>query len=112
MRGLVTYARKRNITIVPEIEMPGHSQEVLAGYPQMACPIPGEKPAFEVAPFWDFVSQHPFSEPLCVCNGKVFEMYRNILSEVIALFPSRFIHVGGDEVPKDAWKASPLCQSF
>jgi hexosaminidase len=112
MRGLVTYARKRNITIVPEIEMPGHSEEVLAAYPGLACPVPGKKAAFEVAPFWDFILQQHFSEPLCVCNGKVFEMYRNILSEVIALFPSRFIHVGGDEVPKDAWKASPFCRSF
>ncbi len=112
MRELIAYARRRNITIVPEIEMPGHSQEVLAAYPGLACPVPGEKTIFEVAPFWDFVSQHHFSQPLCVCNGKVFETYRNILSEVIALFPSPFIHVGGDEVPKDAWKASPLCQSF
>ena len=112
MREFVAYARKRNITIVPEIEMPGHSEEVLAAYPGLACPVPGEKTAFEVAPFWSFISRHHFSEPLCVCNGKVFEMYRNILSETMALFPSEFIHVGGDEVPKDAWKASPLCQSF
>jgi len=112
MRELVAYARKRNITIVPEIEMPGHSQEVLAAYPELACPVPGEKPVFQVAPFWDFILQHHFSQPLCVCNARVFEMYRNILYEVMALFPSEFIHVGGDEVPKDAWKASPLCQSF
>ncbi len=112
MRDLIAYARRRNIRIVPEIEMPGHSQEVLAAYPELACPVPGEKEAFEVAPFWAFISRHHFSQPLCVCNGKVFEMYRNILSEVIALFPSEFIHVGGDEVPKDAWNASPLCQSF
>ncbi len=57
-----------------------------------------------MAPFWAFISTHHLSQPLCVCNGKVFEMYRNILSEVIALFPSEFIHVGGDEVPKDAWE--------
>ncbi|HET7214936.1 MAG TPA: beta-N-acetylhexosaminidase [Terriglobia bacterium] len=112
MRDLIAYARRRNITIVPEIEMPGHSQEVLAAYPRLACPIPEKKEIFEVAPFWNFVSQHNFSQPLCVCNGKVFEMYRNVLAEVTALFPSQFIHVGGDEVPKDAWKASPLCQSF
>ena len=112
MRDLIAYARRRNITIVPEIEMPGHSQEVLTAYPELACPIPGKKAAFEIAPFWDFISQHHFSQPLCVCNGRVLGMYRNILSEVIALFPSQFIHVGGDEVPKDAWNASPLCQSF
>ena len=112
MRDLIAYAHRRNIRIVPEIEMPGHSEEVLAAYPRLACPMPGKKKAFEVAPFWSFISRHHFSQPLCVCNGKVFEMYRNILSEVIALFPSEFIHVGGDEVPKDAWNASPLCQSF
>ncbi len=112
MRDLIAYAHRRNIRIVPEIEMPGHSEEVLAAYPRLACPMPGKEKAFEVAPFWSFISRHHFSQPLCVCNGKVFEMYRNILSEVIALFPSEFIHVGGDEVPKDAWNASPLCQSF
>jgi len=112
MRELIAYARRRNITIVPEIEMPGHSQEVLAAYPRLACRAPGKKAAFDVAPFWDFMLEHHFSQPLCVCNGKVFEMYRNILSQVIALFPSRFIHVGGDEVPQGAWNASPLCQSF
>lgn len=112
MRDLIAYARRRNITIVPEIEMPGHSQEVLASYPELVCPVPGKKEAFEVAPFWNFISQHDFSQPLCVCNEKVFDVYRNVISEVTALYPSQFIHVGGDEVPKDAWNASPLCQSF
>jgi len=108
MRELIAYAKKRNITVVPEIEMPGHSGEVLAAYPELACPLP-EKQTFEVAPLWELPSH--FSQPLCVCNNEVFEMYRNILSEVIALFPSEFIHVGGDEVPKEAWNESPLCQT-
>ncbi len=109
MRELIAYAKKRNITVVPEIEMPGHSGEVLAAYPELACPLPGENRTFEVTPFW----QRPahFSEPLCVCNDQVFEMYRNILSSVINLFPSEFIHVGGDEVPKQAWNESSLCQA-
>jgi hexosaminidase len=108
MRELIAYAKKRNIIIVPEIEMPGHSHEVLAAYPELACPLP-EQQTFEVTPFWQRTFH--FSTPLCVCNDKVFEMFRNILSEVIALFPSEFIHVGGDEVPKEAWNESPLCQT-
>jgi hexosaminidase len=112
MRDLIAYAKKRNITVVPEIEMPGHSEEVLAVYPRLACPIPGVKQTFEVVPFWHRALHHHLTQPLCVCNNQVFEMYKNILSEVINLFPSEFIHVGGDEVPKEAWNESPLCQAF
>jgi len=112
MRDLIAYAKKRNITVVPEIEMPGHSKEVLAVYPQFACPIPGTKQTFEVVPFWHRALHPHLTQPLCVCNNQVFEMYKNILSEVINLFPSEFIHVGGDEVPKEAWNESPLCQAF
>jgi hexosaminidase len=112
MRDLIAYARERNVTVVPEIEMPGHSAEVLTAYPELACPIPGQQRTFEVSPFWQRPPHDHFSEPLCVCNEMAFEMYSNILSEVINLFPSEFIHVGGDEVPKEAWNESPLCQAF
>ncbi len=112
MRDLIAYAKKRNVTIVPEIEMPGHSGEVLAAYPKLACPLPGKEQTFEMVPFWHRALHHHFTQPLCVCDSQVFDMYRNILSEVIALFPSEFIHVGGDEVPKEAWNESPLCQTF
>lgn len=112
MRSLIAYAKRRNITIVPEIEMPGHSEEVLAAYPEMACPIPGKTQTFEVAPFWESQLRQHLTEPLCVCKSQVFEIYRNILSDVINLFPSEFIHVGGDEVPKEEWNDSPLCQAF
>lgn len=111
MRGLVAYAKKRNVTIVPEIEMPGHSEEVLAAYPELACPLP-EKAAFEVHPLGDRSADDHLRQPLCVCNNKVFEMYRSILSQVIALFPSEYIHIGGDEVSKTAWEQSPLCQAY
>jgi hexosaminidase len=107
IKGLVAYARERNITIVPEIELPGHSIEVLAAYPELACQLP-EKGVFEVHPFWEDSS---FSPPLCAGNDKVYEMYQDILSEVIELFPSAFIHVGGDEVPKDTWKNCKKCQA-
>jgi hexosaminidase len=108
MRELITYAKQRNITIVPEIEMPGHSMEVLAAYPELACLLP-EQQTFEVLPFWE--GRQEFSPPLCAGNDRVFEMYGEILSEVMELFPSEFIHVGGDEVPKDAWNKCPRCQA-
>jgi hexosaminidase len=108
MRDLITYAKERNITLVPEIEMPGHSMEVLAAYPELACDLP-ERQTFEVYPFWEGPLQ--LTQPLCAGNDRVFEMYQDILSEVIDLFPSKFIHVGGDEVPKDAWNKCPRCQA-
>jgi len=108
MRDLIAYARQRNITIVPEIEMPGHSTEVLAAYPELACLLPVRQ-TFEVIPFWE--GRLELSQPLCAGNDKVFAMYRDILGEVMDLFPSEFIHVGGDEVPKDAWKQCPRCQA-
>ncbi|HXH48413.1 MAG TPA: beta-N-acetylhexosaminidase, partial [Terriglobia bacterium] len=112
MRDLISYAKERNVTVVPEIEMPGHSAEVLTAYPELACPIPEQQRTFEVFPFWQRPPHDHFSEPLCVCNDQVFQTFQNILSEVINLFPSDFIHVGGDEVPKDAWNESPLCQAY
>ena len=106
MRGLIHYAGERNITIVPEIEMPGHSAEFQAAYPEMACDLP-EKRIFTVHPFW---ADPEFAAPLCAGNDHVFEILDDILCEVIDLFPSGFIHVGGDEVPKDSWKKCPKCQ--
>jgi hexosaminidase len=108
MRDLITYAGERNITIVPEIEMPGHSTEVLATYPELACDLT-ESRKFEVHPFWEGVVE--LTQPLCAGNDKLYAMYQDILGEVIDLFPSPYIHVGGDEVPKDAWKKCPRCQA-
>ena len=110
MRDLIAYARERNITIVPEIEMPGHSREVLATFPELACLLP-ERQTLDVCPFWEGPARLGHTQPLCVGNDKVFEMLRDVLSEVIDLFPSEFIHVGGDEVPKEAWKKCPRCQA-
>jgi hexosaminidase len=108
MRDLIAYARERNVTIVPEIEMPGHSTEVLAAHPELACDLP-EQPKFEVHPFWEGDTE--LTQPMCAGNDKLYAMYQDILDEVIDLFPSPFIHVGGDEVPKDAWKRCPRCQA-
>jgi len=107
IRGLVRYARERNVTLVPEIELPGHSIEVLAAYPELACDVAQPK-AFEVHPFWVDPS---FSPPLCAGKDKVFEMFQDVFSEVMELFPSEFIHVGGDEVAKNNWNQCPKCQA-
>ena len=108
MRDLIAYASERNITIVPEIEMPGHSTEVLATYPELACDLP-EPRTFEVHPFWE--GPRGLTMPLCAGNDKLYGMYQEILGEVMDLFPSPFIHVGGDEVPKIAWQKCPRCQA-
>lgn len=108
MRGLIAYARERNITVVPEVELPGHSLEVLTAYPELACPIQHPQ-VLEIAPFFD--GSQIFSHPLCAGNEKTYRMLEDIFAEVIDLFPSEFIHLGGDEVSKTAWKECPRCQA-
>ncbi|MFZ5942309.1 MAG: beta-N-acetylhexosaminidase, partial [Bacteroidota bacterium] len=102
IREVVAYAAARHITIVPEIEMPGHATAAIYAYPELSCKgkpwTPANKQAFE------------FSDPLCAGNEKVFEIYQDVISEVVELFPSEFIHVGGDECKKDPWKTCPKCQ--
>jgi hexosaminidase len=91
---IVAYAAARHITIVPEIEMPGHSGAALGAYPQFGCPgvkTPGV---------------------YCVGNDATFTFVSNILAEVARLFPAQYIHIGGDEVNKANWKACPLCQAL
>lgn len=93
IRELVAYARERHITIIPEIEMPAHSEEVLAAYPQLSC---------EGKPYT--------SADFCVGNEETFTFIENVLAEVMELFPSEYIHIGGDEAGKAAWKTCPKCQ--
>lgn len=93
IRELVAYARQHYMTLIPEIEMPSHSEEVLAAYPQLSCAGEPYKNA-------DF----------CVGNEETFTFLENVLTEVMALFPSEYIHVGGDEAGKAAWKTCPKCQ--
>ena len=93
IRDLVAYAQKRHITIIPEIEMPSHSEEVLAVYPELSC------------------SQAPYKESdFCIGNEQTFEFLENVLTEVMELFPSEYIHIGGDEASKQSWKTCSLCQ--
>jgi len=101
IRDVVEYARDRFITVIPEIEMPGHSLAALAAYPELAC-TPGP---FETATTWGV-----FKDVYCP-KESTFQFLENVLTEVMDLFPSRYIHIGGDEVEKDRWKESPDAQA-
>jgi len=101
-RDVVKYAADRNITIIPEIEMPGHSTAVLAAYPEF-----GNDPGpYHVVGYWG-VHKTIYSP-----GEPTFRFLEDVLTEVMAIFPSKYIHVGGDEVPKDEWKTSALAQSL
>jgi hexosaminidase len=104
LRELVAYAAERHILIVPEIEMPGHSQALLSVMPQLACTAG----PFEFFPY----GQGPGITEDVLCAGKeeTFEFLRDVLEEVTTLFPSPFVHIGGDEVPRTRWQHCPLCQ--
>lgn len=100
IKDIVDYASKRQITIIPEIEMPGHSLAALASYPELACtPRP-----FDVACRWGV-----FKDIYCT-KEETFEFLENVLLEVMVLFPSKYIHIGGDEAPKTRWKECSTCQ--
>lgn len=103
IREVVAYASARHITIVPEIEMPGHSLAALAAYPQYGCTS---------GPFTVPVSGGVFNGIYNPANEETFRFLENILTEVFQLFPSRYIHIGGDEVRKETWKNSPECQAL
>ena len=94
IRELVAYAKARYITIIPEIEMPAHSEEVLTAYPELSC------------------THEPYKQAdFCVGNEKTFEFLENVLTEVMELFPSEYIHIGGDEAGKASWPTCKLCQA-
>ncbi len=101
-RELVAYAKDRYITIIPEIDMPGHMQGALAAYPDLGC----TGGPYEVWKMWG-VSE----DVLCAGNDKTLEFVKGVLSELIEIFPSEYIHVGGDECPKVSWKKCPKCQA-
>jgi len=99
---IVEYAKKRYITVIPEIEMPGHSVAALSAYPELSC----TGGPFDVATKWGV-----FKDVYCAGNDRVFEFLEDVLGEVIELFPGTYIHVGGDECPKDRWKKCDRCQA-
>ena len=102
VREVVAYAAARNVTVVPEIEMPGHALAAITAYPELAC-TPGP---FEVLTIWGV------SDDILCPSERTFEFLQDVLTEVLALFPSRLIHIGGDEAPKVRWKASPVAQEI
>jgi hexosaminidase len=104
IRELIKYAQARNVEIIPEIEMPGHSVAALATYPELSC----TGNALAIHPFFKGPMIH--HEVLCVGKETTLEFLENVLSEVIELFPSQYVHIGGDEAPKVNWKACPDCQ--
>lgn len=101
IREIVAYAAERHITVVPEIEMPGHSYAILAAYPEFACPTNNI-----------MVDGLRGKDVFCVGNEKTYRFLQDILDETMALFPSPYIHIGADEVPTSAWKECPRCQAL
>jgi hexosaminidase len=100
-REIVRYAAERYITVVPEIEMPGHAVAALASYPNLGC----TGGPYEVKKIWGV-----HSEVFCAGKEETFEFLQNIMDEILDIFPSEFIHVGGDECPKDEWEKCENCQ--
>jgi hexosaminidase len=102
IKEIVEYATARNITIVPEIEMPGHALAALAAYPELGC----SGGPYEVATKWGV-----FNDVFCPYEH-TFEFLEKVVDEVIALFPGKYIHIGGDECPKTSWEESEFCQNL
>jgi len=106
VREVIEYARQRHVTILPEIEMPGHAMAALDTYPELSCTgkpyVPPDPPITEF---------NEFTAPFCAGNERTFVFLENILSEVMELFPNPYIHVGGDEAKKTFWQACPKCQA-
>ncbi len=119
VKDIVLYAAKRYITVVPEIEMPGHGSAAIAAYPELSC-FPGESTysyfpkdctwsgdtsGKQVQQTWGV-----FADVFCAGQENTFRFLQDVIDEIIPLFPGRFIHVGGDECPKSNWKRCPSCQ--
>ncbi len=104
IKDIIQYAAERNVTIVPEIEMPGHVASAIAAYPQLSCVQQPQLP-LTGGNYTGIASNY------CAGNNSVFTFLENVLTEVIDLFPSAYIHIGGDEVDKETWKKCPKCQA-
>ncbi|MFH6998532.1 beta-N-acetylhexosaminidase [Flavobacterium sp. FlaQc-57] len=124
VKDIVKYASDRFITVIPEIEMPGHSGAAIAAYPELSC-FPNEKTNLpdnmisnkskqEMANGRNKIVQETWGvhADVFVPTENTFKFLEDVLDEVIALFPSKYIHIGGDEAPKDAWKKSEFCQKM
>ncbi len=101
-REIVEYAAARHITVVPEIDMPGHMLAALASYPELGC----TGGPYQVGHYWGV-----YKDVLCVGNEKVYQFVEDVLAEIMDIFPSEVIHIGGDETPTDKWQQCPKCQA-
>ena len=120
IKEIVRYAGERFITVIPEIEMPGHASAAIAAYPQLSC-FPEEKTEIKDSMFSESSKRNGgkivqetwgvFDDVLCP-SDYTFQFLENVLDEVIPLFPSKYIHIGGDECPKAFWKRSAFCQQL
>lgn len=102
-REIVEYARQRYITVIPEIDMPGHMKAALAAYPELGC----TGGPYEVGHRWGI-----YLDVLCLGNEKVFEFCQDVLSELADIFPAQYIHIGGDETPTERWAECPKCKAL
>lgn len=100
-RELVAYAAARQITVIPEIEMPGHAEAALASYPYLGCRQTG----YVTLPVWGIIP-----EVFCMGRETTFKFFEDVLDEICDIFPGEYIHIGGDECPRDRWKECPDCQ--
>lgn len=101
VREIVAYAKSKFITVIPEIEMPGHSLAALTAYPVLSC----TGGPFEVGKTWGV-----FDDVYCAGKEETFKFLEDVLTEISELFPGKYIHIGGDECPKSRWQRCPLCQ--
>lgn len=101
-KEIVKYAQERYITVIPEVDLPGHMLAALAAYPDMGC----TGGPYEVCPDWGV-----FKEVLCIGNDKTMQFLEDVMSEIVEIFPSEYIHIGGDEAPRTSWKKCPKCQA-
>lgn len=101
-KEIVKYAQERYITVIPEVDLPGHMLAALAAYPDMGC----TGGPYEVCPRWGV-----FEDVLCIGNEKSMQFLEDVMAEIIEIFPSEYIHIGGDEAPRTRWEKCPKCQA-
>ena len=102
-KDIVEYARQHHITVIPEIDMPGHMKAALAAYPELGC----TGGPYEVGHTWGV-----YKDVLCLGNEQVYKFVQDVIDEMAVIFPSKYIHIGGDETPTVRWKECPKCQKL
>ena len=102
-REIVAYAAERHVTVIPEIDMPGHMLAALASYPELGC----TGGPYQVGHYWGV-----YKDVLCVSNERVYQFVEDVLTEIMDIFPSEVIHIGGDETPTEKWLQCPKCQAL